>query len=353
VGFRFFRRVKIAPGLTLNLSKRGASVSAGPRGAKFTVGTSGARATAGIPGTGLFYTQKVGGGSRAKRKSPQPPPLPERGAEEAEPAARAAGSLDLGFFQRLVTSAEEEAFVDGTRAMLEDQPEAALAKLRQAASLADGAFMSGYMALKLERFEEGAALLEDASRRPGELGRVLDKYGLQAQVQMPVTEMFMAVVGVDERGARLGIVEALQRLERWDEAIKHLRLLHEAHPHDALVKLSYVELVFEARPENQEVCKRIAEMTADVDNESVVHAALLYYKARAMRALGLNVAARDALTDALRRKMGRPEELILALRYERAQVYESLGRKSQARKEYERIYSADPGYEDAAQRLGL
>ncbi len=44
--FRFWRRIRIAPGVTLNLSKRGASISVGPEGAKFTVGTSGARARA-------------------------------------------------------------------------------------------------------------------------------------------------------------------------------------------------------------------------------------------------------------------------------------------------------------------
>ena len=37
MGFRFQRRIRIAPGLTLNLSKPGGSLSFGPRGAKFTV----------------------------------------------------------------------------------------------------------------------------------------------------------------------------------------------------------------------------------------------------------------------------------------------------------------------------
>ena len=59
MGFRFFKRIKILPGLTLNLSKNGFSFSAGPRGAKYTAGTSGERATVGIPGTGLFYTKKI------------------------------------------------------------------------------------------------------------------------------------------------------------------------------------------------------------------------------------------------------------------------------------------------------
>jgi len=36
--FRFWRRIKTAPGVTLNLSKSGGSLSFGPRRAKFTTG---------------------------------------------------------------------------------------------------------------------------------------------------------------------------------------------------------------------------------------------------------------------------------------------------------------------------
>ncbi|MBW1922508.1 MAG: DUF4236 domain-containing protein [Deltaproteobacteria bacterium] len=38
MAFRFWRRIRIAPGVTLNLSKSGGSLSFGPRGAKFTIG---------------------------------------------------------------------------------------------------------------------------------------------------------------------------------------------------------------------------------------------------------------------------------------------------------------------------
>jgi hypothetical protein len=57
---RFFRRVKVLPGLTLNLSKSGPSFSMGVRGAHVTVGRRGARRTVGIPGTGVFYTSRTG-----------------------------------------------------------------------------------------------------------------------------------------------------------------------------------------------------------------------------------------------------------------------------------------------------
>ena len=57
---RFWRRVKVAPGVTLNLSKTGTSVSLGPRGARTTLGHGKVRQTMGLPGTGLFYTRTLG-----------------------------------------------------------------------------------------------------------------------------------------------------------------------------------------------------------------------------------------------------------------------------------------------------
>lgn len=53
---RFWRRFKIFPGVWLNISKSGVSLSFGITGAKFTIGSKGHRRTLGMPGTGLFYT---------------------------------------------------------------------------------------------------------------------------------------------------------------------------------------------------------------------------------------------------------------------------------------------------------
>jgi hypothetical protein len=59
MGWRFFHRVRLMPGVTLNLSKRGASTSVGVRGAHLTVGPNGATVSAGISGTGLSWRQRV------------------------------------------------------------------------------------------------------------------------------------------------------------------------------------------------------------------------------------------------------------------------------------------------------
>jgi len=53
---RFFKRIKLFPGVTLNLSKRGVSISTGIKGAHVTVNKKGVRETVGLPGTGLFST---------------------------------------------------------------------------------------------------------------------------------------------------------------------------------------------------------------------------------------------------------------------------------------------------------
>jgi Protein of unknown function (DUF4236) len=56
MGWRFNKRFKVAPGVTVNVSKSGPSVSLGTRGARLSFGRKGVRDTVGIPGTGLSYT---------------------------------------------------------------------------------------------------------------------------------------------------------------------------------------------------------------------------------------------------------------------------------------------------------
>lgn len=70
MGFRFRKSVKIAPGVRLNFGKKSTSVSLGGKGARFTINNKGKKtASFGIPGTGLYYTESVGGTKKRKDKS--------------------------------------------------------------------------------------------------------------------------------------------------------------------------------------------------------------------------------------------------------------------------------------------
>jgi hypothetical protein len=55
MALRFQKRIRIFPGLWLNLSKTGISFSVGGNGATMNVGTRSRTFTVGIPGTGLSY----------------------------------------------------------------------------------------------------------------------------------------------------------------------------------------------------------------------------------------------------------------------------------------------------------
>jgi hypothetical protein len=56
MGFRFRKSLRILPGVRLNFSNRGTSVSLGGRGATANVSDRGVRKTVGLPGTGMSYS---------------------------------------------------------------------------------------------------------------------------------------------------------------------------------------------------------------------------------------------------------------------------------------------------------
>jgi hypothetical protein len=58
MGWRFQRRKKLMPGVTLNVGKREAGVSLGRRGARVNVGRRGLGATLTLLGTGLSYVRR-------------------------------------------------------------------------------------------------------------------------------------------------------------------------------------------------------------------------------------------------------------------------------------------------------
>ncbi|MET3813300.1 hypothetical protein ABIB18_000650 [Pantoea sp. UYEF8] len=96
MGFRFRRRIKIAPGVYINVGKSGiTSATIGKAGASLNVGKKGTRTTVGLPGTGMSYTSdNLSGGSKSTSKS-------RADKNISQPDAR------LGFFDDSDTSEQE------------------------------------------------------------------------------------------------------------------------------------------------------------------------------------------------------------------------------------------------------
>ncbi|MCC5874791.1 MAG: DUF4236 domain-containing protein [Candidatus Sumerlaeia bacterium] len=351
MSFRFFRRVRIAPGISLNLSKRGASVSMGPRGAKFTVGSSGARSTMGLPGTGLYYTKRHKGGSKPRqeptrrgtnRRQAPPPPLPA-------PRDR----LDLGFFQRLTTPAGERAFVDGCRALAEQNDSEALAHFRRGTSIADAAWLGGFIALRGKDPKLAAHLLANAANKASGLGTHFDKYGITPRLELAITPEVTAIVEPDLRGALLGLAEAHQQLGDLNLAIRDMENLLKLDEEDLAVRLSLAELIMEAHGDDRKRLDQVVRLASGLTNADTLETAILLHKGEALHKLGFLEEARDTLTKAYARKKDRPAELLRSIAYERACIYEELGQKARARAEFARIYAEAPDHEDVAQRLGI
>jgi len=343
MSFRFWRRVKILPGVTLNLSKTGGSLSFGPRGAKLTLGPHGKRTTVGIPGTGLFYTKTYESKRKGKRGRTTDAPL--------GPTVSAEDKLTLGFFKRLVTPKEEEALVDGLRELSLGNEESAYKKLKKTAHLADGAFMAGYLALNSNNLRKAEKFFSSARDDYKNLGKYFSKYGVVATLSLAITSEYTAHLNPSLRGVLLALAEVYQRLDDRDQALASLKRLRRLEPDAIVVKLSLAEVLVEGG--DSKSFQEVVKLTRDIENSSPLHTALLLYKARALKGLGLLEAARDELTPLLRRKKDRPDDLLLAIRYERALVYETLVQKTRARKDLEKIYAEAPDYEDVAKRLGL
>ena len=69
MGFRLRKSVKIAPGVKINLSKSGGSLSLGGRGATVNIGSRGVRSTYSIPGTGISYVTQTSSGRNTRSSS--------------------------------------------------------------------------------------------------------------------------------------------------------------------------------------------------------------------------------------------------------------------------------------------
>lgn len=364
MGFRFFKRVNVVPGVTLNLSKSGGSFSVGPQGARLTMGPQGARVTLGIPGTGLYYTTNFslnkikkffGKGAETAEAAPgesqataEVPP-----STNADPLPRSSEQVPPSDLEQIAAPQDYEPLAVGCQALARGDDETAFAQFQQATHLADGAFLAGVLALKKGQLDAATRYLTAAAGKAQELGRQLSHYGLTATMSLAVTEEVAAHVEPSLRGVLLALAEVYQAREKHEDAVACLERLQQMAPGDLVVKVSLAELLVEGGPGDEVTLQRVVQLTEGVENTSALHAALLLCKARALRGLGLLDAAQDLLTSTLRRQKDRPDELLRALRYERGMVYESQGQPRKARAEFERIYAEDPRYEDVATRLQL
>ena len=86
MAWAFRRRIKVIPGVYINLSKSGISSNVGVRGASLTFRSDGIYRNLGLPGTGIYSREKVGNyGGSTSGQGDNHAPIPDEAFQEATP----------------------------------------------------------------------------------------------------------------------------------------------------------------------------------------------------------------------------------------------------------------------------
>ncbi len=174
---------------------------------------------------------------------------------------------------------------------------------------------------------------------------LVQKYIAGATMSIDITEEVQASVPVDGLGAALLLAELYQQRGQLEEAIRILEELDELADNPILT-LSRCDLYAAAGVWDGIVAT--VEKVAIVDDVTLEMTIL---RGRAMQEKGLHEAAIALFTEALKKKKDRDPDLLNEATYWRAVSYEASGKKSQASKEFQKLYVEAPGFRDVKQRV--
>lgn len=308
MGLRFWRRKQILPGVRLNMSLSGPSLSVGKRGGWFTLGGKGGRATLGLPGTGLHYTKQVSGkkrkrarGSIAREVSRTLDLLPHQEDAAnilAEPHDNPAADVSPTFDPTAV-SPEAEALLQAYKAYGNIDIECAINHLKDV-SLADAHVLRGFLHYHICEFDKCIESLNAALAESAEIGNALNLLELSVELTLPVTKSIHVAICPDKRGVVLLLAEAYQQTDSVDKAIDLLCNECEDTDNDDLVRLSLADL-FCSRTDSldDDSAHSVINLGPPVDRNALAGASLLLYQAKAHHALGQNNEAIEICLDLL------------------------------------------------------
>ncbi|MFI5199262.1 MAG: DUF4236 domain-containing protein [Candidatus Limnocylindrales bacterium] len=354
---RFRRSIRIAPGIRLNVGKRGISTSVGVRGFHETVHITGARRTSiGIPGTGLSYITQTS--ARSRPRSTGSSRSASRPAAEVWSPGAPGPAIDPAAVlphPGLFASSAEKHYHAGLIAYLHGDLATALPLFEQTCAedpqapsaqlfAAIGALQGGDSARAIGHLE---AVVQAPVALPDALAaRYLPAGLVTATIAVEITPLITAHVPWNRAGAILALAELYQSADRLEEAVGLVQQLHAAEPEDPLVRLSLADLL-----SAEGDFEGVVEVAAAVENTDDVTLATIHLRARALLELDHRIAAFETYRLALARTAGRSPELLKAIRYDRALAYEQTGQSAKAEADLERLFALDPDYLDVKARL--
>ncbi len=343
MGFRLQRSIRLGKFVRLNISKSGVGFSAGVRGLRVSHGPSGTHFTAGLPGTGLSYRKKIGGGTKKKKARKQNDVAAQSGV-----ATKAVSQEPVGPKPGFFAPRHEKELYRGLQAYEAEDTETALDHFLNAAPKEPGAgiLAAAILTHHIGREFEGVGLLEAVvqsnKRFPTPLMR---KYLYDLEIEIDITPTAVGVVPIDGLAATLLLVELYQKQRRIREAISLLEELDELIDDPALT-LSLVELYA-----TRNLWDNIIERAQQTESEDDVTLATTIFYGRALQEKNLHEAAVSIFGKSIRRTKDRNPLLLSEARYWRAISYEAQGKYQQASVEFEKVYAGNPNFRDVGERV--
>lgn len=322
VGFRVRKSFKIAPGVRVSVSPKSVGLSAGVKGARVSVNSRrGVTGTVGIPGSGISYSA-TSGASRSKPRS-----APQRLAASAPSAATSKPKPNMfapAGEKALYKAATGAGDAGSLRRFAADIPTAA-----GVLSLAEVIFYAQKNG-DTERSRILLTRLVMSGYRP-ESDAHAKKYVGDEFIKLPIATGIEAVIPVDSSAIGLllsEIEQAAGNLARATEVV-------EALEPTMLAAVSLAELY-----SAQSRWKDVLELTNGLTNVDEPSTYLLMQRGAALRESGFYDASLEALKEALRLR-SRPAELRNLALIERGKTYLAAGKRSMARKDFERVMADD------------
>ncbi len=337
MGFRFGKSIKLGKGFRINLSKSGIGMSAGIKGLRAGIGPRGSRLTASIPGTGISYVAQSG----KRKKTTNISPLERANYQQYKENPQINWNL---------TPQLEKELLQGLNLYQSGEMEKSLPYF-YSVSHKDGIgyFFAAIIFASTKQNNKAIEWLETLIKADVIFPTYLmQKYNLnESLLKLQVTSKLLVTIPLNNLGASLFLTELYQNQNRTEEAIGLLEQIRE-EVKNTILDLSLCELYFV-----QNINDGVIEIGKDnlvVDN-CTFEIAVMY--GQVLQKKKLHEGAIQIFTEALRKKNGMEKELIAEAMYWRANSYEKTGKKSQAKKELEKIYAILPQFKDTAEKLGI
>lgn len=340
MSFRFFTRKKLFPGITLNMSKSGPSLSFGPRGLKHTIGPRGSRSTVGLPGSGLHYSVQHGKSRRKKVEQ----------SSSVSPALEALPPESYRIDPATASAKRDRDFLRAVVAYQSGQPVAALELLSEIETSADAYWLAGVIELRDENWLSAAEHFEDALKDEGSLGELCARNNVAIEIAYSITPEVTAHIGPDPRSTRLALAEAYQGAGELSAALQILKSMIKTHSSDLIIALSLAEISFEADDGRKMKMADLVKILEETDAVEGLNWARDFNRARALTRIDGFKEAIDAYTSAMSDD-DIPDDMLKLAWYEKALTFIEAGDRTRGRQELSSLYAYDKTFADVEQRL--